>query len=428
MVLRSERCPLAASLAKSLDMSASFRHYIFVPPQGGGMEITMIEKSALKMAAELKEIRHTIHKYPELGTKEYKTSEYIKQKLTEYGVPYKEMALTGVCAYISGKPNGKAVLLRADIDALPITEEADVPFKSERDGLMHACGHDVHTACLLGAAKLLNDIKDKLNGNVVLAFQPDEEGDGGALPMIREGIISDYNVSAAFAMHVEPLCNSGNIQIKDGAIMASPDDFEIIIDGVGGHGAYPEKCVNPIEIGAEILKNYKLQIKNDPQKQIVTICSFNGGHCRNAVPPRAVLTGTARSLDKEIRENLKNCLKNIAEHTAAQMGGKAQFNFNQLFPPVINDTEMNRVVKNAASKLDCIKNVEILENASMAGDDFAYFADTVPGAYFKLGVGTTGENYPIHSPYFMADDNALPIGAALMAQIADEYLNGQSKE
>ena len=209
---------------------------------------------------ELKEIRHTLHKMPEIGRGEYKTSAYIKRKLDEYKIPYKTVFNTGVVGVIEGEKDGKTVLLRADIDALPIYEESGVEFSSEIDGMMHACGHDVHTACLLGAAKILNSLKKDIKGKILLVFQPDEEGDGGAEFMIKEGMADD--VSAAFAFHVEPLEETGNIQIRDGAIMASPDDFEIVIEGVGGHGAYPEKCINPIEIAFEILKNYKNNIIN----------------------------------------------------------------------------------------------------------------------------------------------------------------------
>lgn len=380
----------------------------------------MIEEIAFSISEELKEIRHALHENPELGGCEFKTSQLIQDKLKEYNIPFDVMNNTGVRGFIDGGKSGRTVLLRADIDALPITEESGVSYASKIQGCMHACGHDVHTACLLGAAKLLSRMKDEIAGNVVLIFQPNEEGDGGALPMINEGAME--NVDAAFSLHVEPLEETGNIQIKDGSIMASPDDFEIIIHGTGGHGAYPEKCVNPLEIGAEIVRRYKTEIENDPERNVVTICSFNGGTCRNAVPDTAILTGTARSLDNETRFKLKDTLTKIAIDTAKNMGGSAEFNFNVLFPPVINSAEMNKVVTAAAKKLTCVKEIHTLPRAAMAGDDFAYFAERVPSAYFKLGVGN-GVKYPIHSPKFVADDNALPIGAALMAAIAVEYLN-----
>lgn len=383
----------------------------------------MINEAAEKMRGELVAIRRQLHKMPETEYAEFKTCAYIQEKLAEYGIPFEVKAKTGVAAVIKGAHSGKTVLLRADIDGLPIKEESGVDFASEREGYMHACGHDVHTACLLGAAKILNDIKDKLNGNVKLIFQPAEEGDGGALPMIEEGIMENPHVDAAFALHVEPLEKTGNIQIKNGSIMASPDDFEIIIHGVGGHGAYPEKCVNPLSVGAEILRKYHTLASDYNLPCVVTICSFNGGSCRNAIPNEAVLTGTARSLDPVTRKRLIELLETIANETAKSMNASVDFNFNVLFPPVVNDENMNNIVAKSAKKLGL--GITELTEASMAGDDFAYFGERVSASYFKLGVGNDeiGALYPIHSSKFRADENALPIGAAIMAQAAVDFLN-----
>lgn len=383
----------------------------------------MIKEQAEKMKDELIEIRRTLHTTPETDFVEFKTSAFIQEKLTEYGIPFEIKATTGISALIKGAKAGKTVLLRADMDGLPIKDESDFHIKSEREGFMHACGHDVHAACLLGAAKLLNDMKNEINGNVRLIFQPAEEGDGGALPMIEEGIMENPHVDGAFALHVEPLEKTGNIQIKNGSIMASPDDFEIIIRGVGGHGAYPEKCVNPLSVCAMILEKYHTLASDYNLPCVVTICSINGGSCRNAVPNEAVMTGTARSLDPVTRKKLMELLETIASDISKSMGAELEFNFNALFPPVINDEKMNAVVAKSAEKLGL--GVVELKEASMAGDDFAYFCERVPSAYFKLGVGNSdiGAVYPIHSPKFKADENALPIGAAILAQSAVEFLN-----
>lgn len=383
----------------------------------------MIKETAAQMKDELIEIRRTLHKTPETDFVEFKTSAYIQKKLTEYKIPFEVKAITGISAFIQGKNTEKIVLLRADMDGLPIKDESDFEVKSERDGFMHACGHDIHAACLLGAAKILNNISHELNGSVKLIFQPAEEGNGGALPMIEEGIMENPHVDGAFALHVEPLEKTGNIQIKNGSIMASPDDFEIIITGVGGHGAYPEKCVNPLSVGAAILEKYHTLASDYNLPCVVTICSFNGGNCRNAIPNQAVLTGTARSLDSTTRQKLIELLECIAKTTAKDMNAAVEFNFNVLFPPVVNDEKMNKLVAISAEKLGL--GVVELKNPSMAGDDFAYFCERVPSAYFKLGVGNSsiGAVYPIHSPKFKADENALPLGAAIMAQAAIEFLN-----
>lgn len=381
----------------------------------------MIEKMASEIFCELVEIRHTLHQNPELGKEEFKTSAYIKDKLREYDIPFEEMAKTGVCAIIKGNGGARNVLLRADIDALPITEDSGVDYASKNNGLMHACGHDIHTACLLGAAKILSAMD--LKSDVILAFEPDEEGDGGAELMIKEGIISKYNVTASFALHVDPLMKTGEIGIKDGAIMASPDDFEIIIKGIGGHGAEPEKCVNPVDVGIEIINNYKKEIKNIPNEQIVSICAFNGGNCSNVIPEIVTIKGTARTLDNKIRYNLKDRLFDIANNTAKEMGAEIDFKFNLLYPPTVNDDAMNDIVEESAKKLDCVKNIITLDNASMTGDDFSYFINENRGSYFKLGVGMDDNDYPLHSPKFKADDKALIVGSSLMAKIALTYMD-----
>ena len=387
----------------------------------------MIEEKAFQIKDELISIRRHLHRTPETDFEEIKTSSFIRSKLDDYGIPYTTSAKTGTVALIKGKNSNKTVLLRADIDGLPINDESKFEIKSERKGYMHACGHDIHATCLLGAAKILNDIKDELNGNVKLVFQPAEEGVGGALPMIEDGILENPHVDAAFALHVEPLEKTGNIQVKDGSIMASPDDFKIVVHGVGGHASAPEKCVNPVTIGTAIITEFeKLNatvLKDKPC--VMTVCYFNGGTCNNAIPQTAEIMGTARSLDNETREMLIELLDKTAHETAKKHGTTIDFTFNKLFPPVVNNSEMNDVIRNSAKKLTCINEVVTLDKPAMAGDDFSYFGENVPSAYFKLGVGNVGKGavYPIHSPKFIADEDALPIGSAILSQTAVDYLD-----
>lgn len=392
-----------------------------------------ISKKALMIKDELTDIRRALHKIPETDFIENKTSLFICSKLDEFRIPYEIKAVTGISAFIKGKNPGKTVLLRADMDGLPIAEESGVDFKSEHEGYMHACGHDIHVTCLLGAAKLLNDMKEHLHGNIRLIFQPAEEGAGGAEPMIKEGVMENPHVDGAFALHVEPLEEVGNIQIREGGVMASPDDFELIVKGVGGHGAYPHKCVNPVLTGAMIVNAYQsiTASKISPMTpSVVNVCSFHAGTCRNAVPDKAVITGTARSFDEETRKILREQLENTARGIAQAMGAEIEINYNQLFPPVINNHKMNEIVRKSADELSIVNNVIYLEEGSMAGDDFSYFSNLVPGAYFKLGVGNKniGAVYPIHSPKFKADEDALPIGAAIMAQNAINFLNKNNTE
>ena len=387
----------------------------------------MIEEKAFQIKDELISIRRHLHRTPETDFEEIKTSSFIRSKLDDYGIPYTTSAKTGTVALIKGKNSNKTVLLRADIDGLPIKDESKFEIKSEREGYMHACGHDIHATCLLGAAKILNDIKDELNGNVKLVFQPAEEGVGGALPMIEDGILENPHVDAAFALHVEPLEKTGNIQVKDGSIMASPDDFKIVVHGVGGHASAPEKCVNPVTIGTAIITEFEkinaTVLKDKPC--VMTVCYFNGGTCNNAIPQTAEIMGTARSLDNETREMLIELLDKTAHETAKKHGTTIDFTFNKLFPPVVNNSEMNDVIRNSAKKLTCINEVVTLDKPAMAGDDFSYFGENVPSAYFKLGVGHVekGAVYPIHSPKFIADEDALPIGSAILSQTAVDYLD-----
>ncbi len=387
----------------------------------------MIEKKAFEMKDELISVRRQLHQTPETDFEEVKTAEFIRKKLDEYGIKYTISAKTGTVALIKGKNASKTVLLRADIDGLPIKDESDFEIKSDRDGYMHACGHDIHATCLLGAAKILNDMENELNGNVKLVFQPAEEGIGGGLPMIEEGVLENPHVDGAFALHVEPLEKAGNIQIKNGSMMASPDDFKIIVHGKGGHASAPENCVNPVTIGAEIVKALdslnETVLKDKPC--VMTVCYFNGGTCNNAIPQTAEIMGTARSLDNETREMLIEVLEKTAHETAKKLGTTIDFTFNKLFPPVVNDAKMNEIVIKSAQKLDCIKEIVTLENPAMAGDDFSYFSERVQGTYFRLGVGNAekGAIYPIHSPKFIADEDAIPVGVAILAQSAVDFLD-----
>ena len=383
-----------------------------------------IEKLSLKYKDYVKKIREELHQYPEVDFEEYKTSEIIQRELNEMNIPYSVVCKTGVVALIKGSNEGKTVLLRADIDGLPIKEETNLSFKSLNDGFMHACGHDVHTACLLGVAKILNEIKSELSGNIKLVFQPAEEGMGGAEPMINEGILTNPDVNAAFAFHVEPLEKIGNIQIKNGAIMGSPDEFTINITGRGGHGSAPHQCIDPILIASMIIQEYQTIVRKKISAQspcVVSICSVHSGTCHNVIPSTAKLEGTVRTLDKETRKTIVKELEISAKNIANSMGGNCEFEYNPLYPPLINNSGMNKYVEDAAKKLNC--NVIHLENATLAGDDFAYFAEKVPSSYFKIGAGNEDIAYPIHNSKFDVDDNTYFVGTAMMTQIAIDFLN-----
>lgn len=386
----------------------------------------MLEKEIFEKSDEIIEIRRHLHMNPELSGEEYNTAKYLRKKLTEYGIEYRVSNNTGTIALIRGAKPGKTVLLRADIDALPVEEKADVDYKSKNIGVMHACGHDIHTACVLYAGKVLNDMRDELHGNVKLMFQPKEETDGGALDMINDGILEEPTVDGAFALHVEPLEKCGFLQIKDGAIMASPDDFEIIVQGRGGHGATPSDCVNPIVIGAKIIDElYALHCelsKNSKEPCVISVCAFDSGNCPNVIPDTAKILGTARTLSETTRRNVKEEIEEIAQKVCKQFGAKCEFTFNMSYPPTINNAKMNELVVSAAEKIPEIKGITVLDKSSMCGEDFSYITERVKSSYFKLGVGNDTENYPIHSSKFNADEDALPIGVAILVKSAIDFL------
>ena len=383
----------------------------------------MFEKYINKQ--ELISIRRYLHENPELSGNEYNTNKFIRNKLDEYGIKYHIVDNIATVAVIEGKYDGSVALIRADIDALPVTEDNNLEYKSKNEGVMHACGHDIHTAIGLYVAKVLNELKNEFNGTVKIVFQPKEETDGGAEGIINWGVMENPHVDACFAIHVEPLEECGKIQIRDGAIMASPDDFEIEIIGKGGHGATPENCINPITIASIIAE----KINNNPNYKhkdscIVSICSIHGGTCSNVIPDRVKLLGTARSLSEPVRNNIKKELGDLAENICQEYGATYNYKFNFSFPPTINSEITNKIVIDASKKIEKIKDITYLEHSSMCGDDFAYFARLVPSSYFKLGVGFDGENHPIHSPKFIANEDSLEIGVEILTQSVIDFLNG----
>lgn len=378
----------------------------------------MLKKLAKELEEELIFIRRELHKIPEIGTKEFKTSAFIKSKLDEYGISYKSCYNTGIIAEINPDKTNKCILLRADIDALPQTELTNLEFASEHEGIMHACGHDFHITCLLGAGKILKKIADSINGKVVLLFQPDEEFDGGALPMIKEGALN--NVNSAVALHIEPLAKTGTIQIKDGSIMASPDNFIIKIIGKSGHGACPENCINPISAASEIVREYhSISIENC----VVTVCTINGGtDSPNIIPDFVTITGTARTITPETRDYIEERLAEIAQNICNDFGAELDFSYIRSYPPLINNADMNKLVISAAEKSGY--KIEILEKCSMTGEDFAYFAQNVPSSFFKLGTGDEKLGmYPLHNSRINPDEKALCIGAEILAQVAVDFIN-----
>ncbi len=379
---------------------------------------------------ELVRDRRTIHAHPELAFQEEKTSAFVQARLQELGIEYKPgYAKTGVVGLIRGKKGaGKTLLLRADMDGLPIQEANDVPYRSKVDGRMHACGHDSHVAMLLGAAKLLKSMEQEFCGTVKLMFQPAEEGAGGAEPMIEDGLLENPNVDAALALHVEPTYPCGKIAIKSGALMAAPDEFDLIIRGKGGHGAYPHKTVDPILTAAKVVEGLQsITARNIDAAvpAVVSVGQISGGQFYNVIPDEVVLKGTTRAFDDATRRLLSERIEQIAGGICAAMGTTYSYEFRYMYPPLINDSAMTELVGQSACAVVGEGNVIRLKTPFMGGEDFSYVANKVPASYFYLGCGNEekGCTHPWHSANFNLDEDCLPLGVSVLVEAAMQYLN-----
>lgn len=372
-------------------------------------------------------LRETIHMYPEDGFSEFTTSKIIIEELEKLGIKVqKNVAKTGVVGLIEGKYPGKTVLLRADMDALKIQEQADVEYKSKIDGMMHACGHDGHVAGLLGAAMILNELKDNLHGNVKLVFQPAEERDGGALPMIEEGVLENPKVDAAFAAHLWGYLNEGEVHLKEGAMMASPDIFNIKVIGKGGHGAVPQEAIDPIVITCQIVNSLQTIVsrKINPLDPVVITCGrIQGGDCHNVIPNEVELEGTIRTFNGETRNWVPKVMEDLIRGITTSQGAAYEFKYEPKYPALINDKYMTSFAKESLKKVVGEENVFDLKEPNMGGEDFAYFAQKVPSAFIFVGIANNKIEPVIHhNPYFKWDSKNVGILAQSLSQIAIDYL------
>lgn len=388
-----------------------------------------IKKLSYEIEADLRKIRREIHRNPELALQEFKTAGLVAEKLKALGLEVTEnVGETGVVGLLKGKEPGKTVALRADMDALPIEEQNTHEFRSIHPNIMHACGHDAHTAVLLGAAEILSRLKDSLKGNIKFIFQPSEEGGpGGADEMIRQGVLRDPEVDAAFALHVYPGLPVGQIGYREGAFFASTAFFEIELIGKGGHGAMPHKSINPILIAAECVQALQTiaSSKIDPMEPFtLTLGSIQGGQKANIIPEKVCLEGTVRCFSDEIMYYAANAMENIIRSITIAHGATYKFEFNTGVKTVINDKDMIGLIKEAAEEIVGYENVTLVPQV-LLGDDFGSFSQLVPSAYVYLGIGCEGrENYPLHHPKFDLDERALPIGSALLSYSVLKFLDG----
>ena len=379
------------------------------------------------LKTELISLRRDFHKYPELGFEEYRTSEIIANYLEECGLEVKKnIAKTGVLGLLRGSQPGPTILLRSDMDALPVVEENDLPFKSVNEGIMHACGHDGHMSMLLVAAKILSKYRDEIKGNIKFAFQPNEE-DAGAEIMIGEGILEDPKVDAALGIHLWSPIETGKIGIVPGPIMASSYYFKLVIHGKGGHGGAPHTAIDPISCAINIMQTAQtMQTKelDALEPTIITFCKINCGTSPIIIPEKIEIEGSLRCLHEgteEVQKRFEEIIKNLCE--AHRTTYELEFKCGNIL--LSNDLEMTELVKRAGAEVVKKENVLDSKISVMLGEDFAEFCVRVPSAFYFVGVADKerGTDYPHHHPRFNIDEEALPIGVEMHIRGALEYLN-----
>lgn len=380
--------------------------------------------------------RRHIHENPELGFEETETAAFIAQRLEALGVEdiRTGIAKTGITGLVKGTKAGpqKVVMLRADIDALPIDQQSDKEYISTKPGVMHACGHDAHTAMLMGAARILMERRDQFSGTVKLLFQPSEEAyGGGAKPMIEAGVLEDPHVDACFGQHLMSPIPTGFIGVLGGPVQASADSFVITVQGKGGHGAMPHTSVDPIMVGSDIVSGlHKIVSRNiDPlDPVVVSVCTFQAGTASNIIPDVATLSGTVRTFSTENRDLAEKRLKEVAEGVAAAQGATVKIEYTRGYPPTVNDEEMAELAAGSIAKIIGEENLLDMKPI-MPAEDMSYFLEERPGAYFMTGCGNEekGIVWPHHHPKFDIDEDALGIGVASLVQVAIDYLNTETR-
>ena len=380
-----------------------------------------IKALAGSYAAEFITIRHHLHAHPELSYQEFETSRFVQNKLKELGIAFRVMAETGVVGLIEGRNPGKRIIaLRADMDALPIQEENEVPYKSTRPGIMHACGHDVHTTALLGAAKILNELKDQWEGTIKLIFQPGEEKNpGGASLMIKEGALQDPAPQVICALHVNPQLEAGLLSFRPGIAMASADEIYITVKSKGGHAAAPHLTADTILIASHLIVSLQQIISrnNNPfSPSVLSISSIHGGFTTNVIPTEVKLMGTFRAMDETWRFRAHELIRKQTLELVHALGGEADIHIDVGYPCVYNNEEVYEKAREFAEAYMGAGKVEVTE-MRMGAEDFGYYSQLIPGCFFRLGTANKARNIVagVHTPFFDIDESAIETGMGIMA-------------
>ena len=383
-----------------------------------------IKELAKKDADEFIRIRHHLHAHPELSYHEFETSKYVQQKLNEYGIDFEIMANTGVIGIIKGKnPDKKVIALRADMDALPILEKNNVPYKSQNEGVMHACGHDVHTTCLLGAAKILSKLKEEWEGTIKLIFQPGEEKNpGGASLLIKEGVLENPKPDAILALHIHPNLEVGRLSFRGGMVMASADELYITVKGKGGHAAAPHLATDTIVAAAQLVVNLQQLVSrmNNPfNPSVLSVTSFQGGNTTNVIPSEVKLMGTFRAMNEDWRFKAHELIKNICVETGKIYGAQIDVEIDVGYPFLVNNIPLTDKATRKAAEFAGEENVEETE-MRMGAEDFAFYSHRTPACFFRLGVGNVKNNITsgVHTPTFDIDERSIEQGMGVMAWLA----------
>ena len=382
----------------------------------------MIRPEVQAMTETVIEIRRDLHRHPELGFEEFRTSARVAEFLRETGLePTEGIAVTGVTAEIHGEQPGPTLMLRADMDALPIEEETGLEFASQEAGKMHACGHDLHTAVLLGTARILNGMKNRLKGTVKLVFQPAEEGPGGADPMIKAGVLE--NVDYALGLHLWSDLPCGHVAITPGPVMAAADTFRVKIHGKGGHAAYPHESEDPIVAAAALITAMQTLVSRNTSpfdSAVVSVTQIQGGSADNIIPERVEFSGTIRTFQPATKAALLKRLKEMVPSLCKSYGTVGTFEFTEGYPALINNPLPCQWVRSAAEDMQ----LPLSAQATMGGEDMAYYLQKVPGAFFFLGAAPDAAErvFPHHHPKFELDERAVPLAMELFLRCVENCL------
>ncbi len=381
-----------------------------------------IEQLSKAYFESYRSVRHHLHAHPELSYKEFNTSTFIQQHLNELNIPYQVMAETGVVALVEGKKSDRVIALRADIDALPIQEENNIPYASTVPGVMHACGHDVHTSILLGAAKILNETRGDWEGTVKLIFQPGEEKNpGGASIMIKEGVLENPAPRAIVGLHVHPILETGKLSFIAGKSMASADEIYITVKGKGGHAATPHLTADTVLTASELvvaLQQVVSRDRNPFSPSVLSICAINGGFTTNVIPSEVKLMGTFRAMDEKWRFDAHKRIQEVVDGVAKSTGAEIELKIDVGYPTVYNDPVITERARSIASETFGTSNVEEGE-LRMGAEDFGYYSQKIAGCFFRLGTGNKKKNIisGVHTPTFDIDEDAIEIGMRMMATL-----------